>query len=133
MVKKLTKRAVVAYVRDKIRKNKFWREHSLLMIWRRKQSTEEKIAKRSLFPNGVGFSKYDVELFSRAAEALDNGLPIPKECSSAVYTRMYHYAGQAVGLMNRKKLLARMCADDVCTFEQAEQFLKDWEGKRLGK
>ena len=78
-MKKITKKAKVAFVRQMLEANANWAKRALIRIYDN-QTDNEKVNGNTVEYNGVGFTGCDAEILSSFAEQLKNrGFLSPKQ------------------------------------------------------
>jgi hypothetical protein len=93
----------ISFIKDKLKNDLSWIERALIVLWER-QTEEEKQARFTSEPNGVGFNALDSEILSSFAEQLSKNpdYHLSERQFEVARKRLPKYAGQIQSLINSK-------------------------------
>ncbi len=103
-MKKVTKKALLLYIRYKLQTDHSWMEAGIIAMFDQ-QTLSEREHEMSMFRNGAGFDFIDDKKFSTMAKRLKQGLKVPDTTYKVVKERIHRYAIQLYSLSDRDKLL----------------------------
>ena len=88
-----TKKAKLAYIREKVGTNQAWALRALVRIYQ-DQTEDEKAAGHTRVYNNIGFSGVDSDILSSFARQVEAGRTLSQKQMAIVYKKMPRYARQ---------------------------------------
>ena len=115
--RKLTKKVIREYLREKLSTDKKWALHALEAIYDYQTSHEQELETTNE-ENGVGFSGADAEILTSFAKQYETRKYLSPKQMEIVYKKMKKYWKQVLAISNEGKLQRAMIEDGAVTKEQ---------------
>jgi hypothetical protein len=100
---KITKKELLAFIKEKLSKDKQWIKKALIKIYNQ-QTGLEKTLKENFDSNGVGFDSYDCSILSSFAEQYKTNKELSYKQIKILKYKMPKYAKQIFNLSDQNKL-----------------------------
>lgn len=100
---KITQKAKMEYVRNKLRTDSKWALRALMVIYSR-QTASEQISGTTHEYNNVGFAGNDAEFLSSLAKQYNNRGWLSEKQLHILMCRIHRYARQVIDASNKEKL-----------------------------
>jgi len=102
-MRKLTKKKIRDFVKNKITVDEQWMLASLLKIYESQTLSEKEIGE-TYFTNGVGFSGFDSKLLSNLAKQYKKWKWLSLKQKAIAFKQMPKYYQQIINVSNKEKL-----------------------------
>ena len=106
-MKKITKTAKIAFIREKLENNGEWAKRALLRIYEN-QTEAEKVTGETVEDNGIGFTGCDANILTSFAEGLKKYGTLTVKQMELLHKKIGKYAKQIYNLSDNEKLEAIM-------------------------
>jgi hypothetical protein len=106
---KVTKKATLAFVREKLGSDTRWATRALHLVFQA-QTAQEQASATTHDDNGVGFSGVDAEFLTSLANQINGGRTLSYKQNTWLLRKMPKYAGQVIARSDAQKLAAQVLA-----------------------
>lgn len=106
-MKKITKAAKIAFIREKLENNPDWAKRALLRIYEN-QTYDEQNSGATVHDNGIGFTGCDASILTSFAEGLKKYGNLTVKQMALLHKKIGKYAKQIYSVTDDEKLVAIM-------------------------
>ena len=106
-MKKITKTAKIAFIREKLENNPDWAKRALVRIYEN-QTADEQNSGATVHDNGIGFTGCDANILSSFAEGLKKYGNLTVKQMALLHRKIGKYAKQIYSMTDDAKLEAIM-------------------------